>query len=185
VPYSLRSTTQSTLLTHPSWCTPPRPAHRSRIRNTRAFKRRATASGAAPSARGDRSVSRPPLLGPSCSTSGAPLTGSAGTTGSTPPTRQFRRLTPAEKMEHRRQGLCYNCDEPYVHGHVYQQLSYLELADYVVDDDATRDVATEDADQHVANPDATSTLTTTPTVSLHAITRVRTEDAMLLARARV
>jgi hypothetical protein len=33
VPYSLRSTTQSTLLTHPSWCTPPRPAHRSRIRS--------------------------------------------------------------------------------------------------------------------------------------------------------
>ena len=33
VPYSLRSSTQSTLLTHPSWCTPPRPAHRSRIRN--------------------------------------------------------------------------------------------------------------------------------------------------------
>lgn len=83
-------------------------------------------------------------------------------------------------MEHRRQGLCYNCDEPYVHGHVYQRLSYLELADYVVDDDATRDVATEDADQHVANPDATSTLTTTLTVSLHAITRVRTEDALLL-----
>lgn len=49
------------------------------------------------------------------------------------------------------------------------------MADYVVDDDAT-----EDADQHMANPDATSTLTTTPTVSLHAITRVHTEDAMLL-----
>jgi hypothetical protein len=27
-----------------------------------------------------------------------------------PPIRQFRRLTPAEQLERRRQGLCYNCD---------------------------------------------------------------------------
>jgi hypothetical protein len=33
VPYSLRSSTQSTLISHPSWCTPPRPAHRSRVHN--------------------------------------------------------------------------------------------------------------------------------------------------------
>jgi hypothetical protein len=33
IPYSLRSSTQSTLISHPSWCTPPRPAHRSRVYN--------------------------------------------------------------------------------------------------------------------------------------------------------
>jgi hypothetical protein len=33
VPYSLRSSTQSTLISHPSWCTPPRPTHRSRVHN--------------------------------------------------------------------------------------------------------------------------------------------------------
>jgi hypothetical protein len=33
-----------------------------------------------------------------------------------------------------RQGLCYNCDEPYVRGHVCQRLFYLELADFVDND---------------------------------------------------
>ena len=32
--------------------------------------------------------------------------------------RPLRRLTPAEQVERRRQGLCFNCDEPYVRGHV-------------------------------------------------------------------
>lgn len=33
------------------------------------------------------------------------------------PPHPFRRLTPTEMADRRRQGLCYNCDEPYVRGH--------------------------------------------------------------------
>jgi hypothetical protein len=36
-------------------------------------------------------------------------------------------------LERRRQGLCYNCDEPYVRGHKCQRLFYLEIADYLHD----------------------------------------------------
>lgn len=32
---------------------------------------------------------------------------------------QFRHLSPAELAEHRRQGLCYNCNEKFVRGHKY------------------------------------------------------------------
>jgi hypothetical protein len=39
----------------------------------------------------------------------------------------FKRLTPAEMTERRRQGLCYNCDEPFVRGHHCQCLFYLEV----------------------------------------------------------
>ena len=45
----------------------------------------------------------------------------------------FRCLTPAEMMERRRQGLCYNCDEPYVRGHQCQRLFFLEVSDYTSD----------------------------------------------------
>lgn len=31
-------------------------------------------------------------------------------------------------------GLCFNYDEPYVRGHVYQHLFYLESTDFVDDD---------------------------------------------------
>jgi hypothetical protein len=43
-----------------------------------------------------------------------------------PPIRQFHRLTPAEQLERRHQGLCYNCDEPFVRGHQCKRLFYLE-----------------------------------------------------------
>jgi hypothetical protein len=33
------------------------------------------------------------------------------------PTHSFCRFTPVEMLERCRQGLCYNCDEPYVCGH--------------------------------------------------------------------
>jgi hypothetical protein len=52
-----------------------------------------------------------------------------------PPIRQFRRLTPAEQLEHRRQALCYNCDEPFVRGHQCKRLFYLESGNYTDDDD--------------------------------------------------
>ena len=55
--------------------------------------------------------------------------------------RPFRRLTPAEQLERRRQGLCFNCDEPYVPGHVCQRLFYLESGDYIVEDEPAADVA--------------------------------------------
>jgi len=35
---------------------------------------------------------------------------------------RFHRLSPAEQAERRRQELHYNCDEPYVRGHVCQRL---------------------------------------------------------------
>ena len=60
--------------------------------------------------------------------SGAPLAVTAG--------RPFCRLTPAELLERRRQGLCFNCDEPYAPGHVYPRLFYLEAADYIEEDAA-------------------------------------------------
>ena len=36
--------------------------------------------------------------------------------------RPFRRLTSAELLERRRQGLCFNCDETYMPGHVCPRL---------------------------------------------------------------
>jgi hypothetical protein len=63
------------------------------------------------------------------------------------PAPSFRCLTPAEMLEHRRQGLCYNCDEPYVRGHKWQRLFYLEMADYL-DDVVPATVATAAAFQH-------------------------------------
>jgi hypothetical protein len=55
------------------------------------------------------------------------------------PIRQFRRLTPAEQVERRRQGLCYNCDEPFIRGHQCKRLFYLESGDYAIDDDTPTD----------------------------------------------
>jgi hypothetical protein len=51
------------------------------------------------------------------------------------PIRQFRHLTPAEQLERRRQGLCYNCDEPFVRGHQCKRLFYLKSGNYTDDDD--------------------------------------------------
>ena len=48
--------------------------------------------------------------------------------------RPFRRLTLAELLERRRQGLYFNCDETYMPGHVWPQLFYLEAADYIKED---------------------------------------------------
>jgi len=55
----------------------------------------------------------------------------------------LRRLTPAEMLECRRQGLCFNYDEPYVRGHQCQRLFFLEVDDFltdaVVDDDGAKE----------------------------------------------
>jgi hypothetical protein len=60
------------------------------------------------------------------------------------PQQLFRRLTPAEMLERRRQGLCFNCDEPYVRGHQCQRLFFLEADDFL--DDAVVDTALQEAE---------------------------------------
>jgi len=51
-------------------------------------------------------------------------------------------------VERRRQGLCYNCDEPYVRGHQCQRLFFLEVSDYT--SDGEDDAAAGDADAHAS-----------------------------------
>ncbi|XP_044451014.1 uncharacterized protein [Triticum aestivum] len=55
--------------------------------------------------------------------------------------RPFRRLTSAELLERRRQGLCFDCDEPYTPGHACPRLFYLEVADYIPEDAVAADLA--------------------------------------------
>jgi hypothetical protein len=86
----------------------------------------------------------------------------------TPPTgpaRTFRRLSPAEMTEHRRQGLCYNCDEPYVRGRKCPRLFYLEVAD------PEEEVPNLTDDPLPAKEDE-------PFISLNAITGIRGKDTM-------
>ena len=54
--------------------------------------------------------------------------------------RPFRRLTSAELLERRRQGLCFNCDEPYTPGHACPRLFYLKVADYIPEDAVAADL---------------------------------------------
>jgi hypothetical protein len=67
----------------------------------RAYERRA-ASQPPTAPRPSRAPSRFPLPPPARTSSGA---------------SGVRRLTPAEMVERRRLGLCFNCDEPFVRGH--------------------------------------------------------------------
>jgi len=50
-------------------------------------------------------------------------------------------------LEHRRQGLCFNCDEPYVRDHQCQRLFFLKadyfLANTVVDNDGAKEALQE------------------------------------------
>jgi hypothetical protein len=87
----------------------------------RAFERRATAYQAlsTPPQRGPRTS---PRSNPSVPPPGpvAPMAGTPGGSAPAPATTpsRFRRLSPAEQQERRSKGLCFNCDEPYVRGHV-------------------------------------------------------------------
>jgi len=94
--------------------------------------------------------------------------------------RTFHRLTPAEQQERRRQGLCYNCDEPYMRGHQCQRLFYLECADFVEDDAAEAAATVEAAAGELAALPAAQTADAQPTVSLYAIAGIRTANAMRL-----
>lgn len=69
-------------------------------------------------------------------------------------------------QERRREGLCYNCDEQYVHGHKCPRLFYLEVTDFVDDESAPTDVQ----QLHL--------LDDTPLISLHAITGLKTAETM-------
>jgi hypothetical protein len=116
----------------------------------RAFERRAAAMQPAAD-----SFVAPSLPRPGLPTPRHPVAGPSVTTGATlavpaplpAPAPSFRRLTPEELLERRRQGLCYNCDEPYVRGHQCKRLFYLESADFL-DDDVPAAVATDAVFQH-------------------------------------
>lgn len=53
----------------------------------------------------------------------------------------FVASPPAEQQERRRQGLCFNCDEPYVRGHHCKRLFYLESSDFDMAEDGAVDAA--------------------------------------------
>jgi len=80
-------------------------------------------------------------------------------------------------QERRRQGLCYNCDEPYVPGHVCERLFYLECGDYIVEDAAAAEVA-DAAPEEL--PEQEHGAANALVVSLHALAGIRTENTMLL-----
>ena len=78
----------------------------------RAFERHAVAIQQASPPR----AAGPPLW-PDVPAQGCPDHASAAPLAATA-ARPFRLLTPAEQHERHRQGLCFNCDEPYIPGHV-------------------------------------------------------------------
>jgi hypothetical protein len=148
----------------------------------RAFERRATAyqALAAPPQRGPRPSPRsnPPLPPPgSAATLAGTSGGSAPAPVTTPP--RFWRLSPAEQQERRRKGLYFNCDEPYVQGHVCQRLFYLLNDDYV-EEPAEVAAAAGFQPPAVAPPDPETAPAGAPQVSLHALVGVCTENAMVL-----
>ncbi|WVZ80267.1 hypothetical protein U9M48_027758 [Paspalum notatum var. saurae] len=156
----------------------------------RAFEARAAATPPAPP---PRSAKFTPRQGPPTPFRTPPAVPAQQPPGGTPaaapggPPRQLRRLSLAEQQERRCQGLCYNCDDPYVRGHVCKCLFYLESADYVDDDEVSPvENDAEDAAQptdHVTAAVAITDAVPAPTVSLHAIAGVRSEQAMLLPLA--
>jgi len=132
----------------------------------RAFERRVTAMQMTPSPRAARPPQRPAPL-PAHPPGGAPAAPNQAPAAN----RSFRRLTPAEQLEHRRQGLCFNCDEPYVPRHVCQRLFYLESGDYLVEDEPAAPEVEATQEQEPANAFV---------VSLHALAGIRTDNTMLL-----
>ncbi|XP_073352309.1 uncharacterized protein [Aegilops tauschii subsp. strangulata] len=138
----------------------------------RAFEARAQAMLPATPARGGRQTSRPPPA------PGRPPPATPAPTTSTT-TRPFRRLSPAEQMERRRQGLCFNCDEPYTPTHVCPRLFYLETVDFT-EKDALADEAAALPPPAAAEGAPTAAPATALVVSLHALAGIRDERTMLL-----
>ncbi|WVZ54351.1 hypothetical protein U9M48_005159 [Paspalum notatum var. saurae] len=112
--------------------------------------------------------SGPPLLPAPSQRPDASSAASAPARSSTSTGRTVKRLSPDEMEDRRRQGLCFNCDEPYSRGHnrVYKHLIFLDLAE--ADDDA----ATEDKDESKDPAPAE------PIISLHAIAGVTASQTM-------
>ena len=77
----------------------------------RAYERRAASVQAIPS-RTCRPPQRQAQSFPSASTPAAPSQQLAIVPAASPPPKPFKRLSPQEMAERRRQGLCYNCDKP-------------------------------------------------------------------------
>jgi len=113
---------------------------------------------------------RPPQQTPNLSQPQQPVSTAAPlaiTAAQSAPSRPFCRLSPQEMAERRRQGLCYNCDEPYVQGHRCQRLFYLEVSDF----DESEELDPEKDPENSELP---------PLISLHAITGIRPEETMQL-----
>jgi hypothetical protein len=100
-------------------------------------------------------------LAPRSNTNVTQLTGQDVT-----PPRTFRKLTPAEMAERRRQGLCFNCDEKYVRGHHCSHLFYIEYDNEAADDEDSWQRAEE---------------STEPVISLYAVTGITSGETMRLA----
>ena len=82
-------------------------------------------------------------------------------------------------QEHRRQGLCYNCDKQYVRGHLCPRLFYLEADDFVDDDGAPAgDAASAVLPEEQAVDGAAHAHALV--VSMHALAGIRTYHTMLL-----
>jgi hypothetical protein len=78
--------------------------------------------------------------------------------------------------ERRRQGLCFNCDEPYVHRHVCPRL-FLEADDYIDDELLAPEAAAVQQPEDAAileDPAATNALV----VSLHAVAGICADNTM-------
>jgi hypothetical protein len=106
--------------------------------------------------------------------------GGAGQLGAAalPASRSFRRLTPAEQQECRRQGLCYNCDEPFIRGHQCKRVFYLEARDFTDDNDASTDHET--ADPTTVEEGTTDARANALMVSLYALAGIRTTNSMVV-----
>jgi hypothetical protein len=136
------------------------------MRLARAYERRNSVTPLALLVPSNRSTRR-------ASSGSASLQQGSSSSSSSPaavPSHPFKRLTPAEMAERRKQGLCYNCDEPYVQGHKSARLFYLEASDYVVEEPEESD------DEQPPAPAAPEQ--DPPVISLGAIAVIRTEDTM-------
>jgi hypothetical protein len=151
----------------------------------RAFERRAQSMTLATTQRGARPLQRPGLPAPPCPAltalagTGAPLALPAPPTavGPSAPGHPFRRLTPVEQLERRRQGLCYNCDERPMSA-VISASGFSTWSLPITSTTLSSAVAAfpEEATAHEVAPD----VAVPPTVSLYAIAGIRTENAMHL-----
>ncbi|XP_071680352.1 uncharacterized protein [Lolium perenne] len=142
----------------------------------RAYEQRALAMQQVYAQRGSARPAPRPAPTPTAPPRPAPAAAPAGPPA---PTRPFKRLTAAEQLERRRQGLCFNCDEKYAPGHTCARLFYLETVDDADVETLTAELAaatvTEAGVTTYAPVDASTFV-----VSLHAMAGIKTAKTMLL-----